>query len=62
LTYRGVNAAVEAFFATLKRELEWIYQQRTWPTRAALTDALIDYIRASTTRYASKNDSATRAP
>lgn len=38
------NAAAESFFATLKRELEWIHQRKNWPTRAALTDALLDYI------------------
>jgi len=26
------SAAVESFFATLKRELAWIHQQTTWPT------------------------------
>lgn len=39
------NAAVESFFATLKRELAWIHATtRTWPTRAALRTALFDYI------------------
>jgi putative transposase len=38
------NAAVESFFATLKRELDWIHQRKTWPTRAALIEALLDYI------------------
>jgi transposase InsO family protein len=38
------NAAVESFFATLKRELAWIHDHRTWPTRAELRGALFDYI------------------
>lgn len=38
------NAAVESFFATVKRELAWIHQRSTWPTRAALRTALFDYI------------------
>jgi len=35
------NAVAESFFATLKREL---LQRTTWPTRAAATQALTDYI------------------
>ena len=38
------NAAVESFFATLKRELAWIHATNTWPTRTALRSALFDYI------------------
>jgi putative transposase len=38
------NAAMEAFWATLKRELAWIHQRRTWSTRAELRAALFDYI------------------
>jgi Integrase core domain/Alcohol dehydrogenase GroES-like domain len=38
------NAAVESFFATLKRELAWIHATKNWPTRAALRSALFDYI------------------
>lgn len=38
------NAAVESFFATLKRELAWIHQTKTWATRAALRAAIFDYI------------------
>jgi transposase InsO family protein len=38
------NAAVEAFFATLKRELRWIHGERTWPNRILLRSALFDYI------------------
>lgn len=38
------NAAVESFFATLKRELAWIHATRTWSTRADLRTALFDYI------------------
>ena len=35
------NAAVESFFATLKRELAWIHQRTTWPTRAAAADRTV---------------------
>jgi putative transposase len=38
------NAVVESFFATVKRELAWIHQRTTWPTRAALRTALFAYI------------------
>lgn len=38
------NAAVEAFFATLKREIRWIHHRRIWPTRSLLRSALFDYI------------------
>ena len=38
------NAAVEAFWATLKRELAWIHGRTTWPTRNLLRSALFDYI------------------
>jgi putative transposase len=38
------NAAVESFFATLKRELAWIHQTKSWPTRAGLRAAIFDYI------------------
>jgi len=38
------NAVVEAFWATLKRELAWIHQTNTWATTAALRSALFDYI------------------
>jgi putative transposase len=38
------NAAVESFFATLKRELAWIHATKHWPTRTALRSALFDYI------------------
>jgi putative transposase len=41
------NAAVESFFATLKRELAWIHATKNWPTRAALHSALFDYIEGS---------------
>lgn len=40
------NAAVEAFWATLKRELAWIHQRTTWDTRTELRTALFDYIEA----------------
>ena len=38
------NAAVESFFATLKRELAWIHDRSSWPARAGLRSALFDYI------------------
>lgn len=38
------NAAMEAFWATLKRELAWIHRQQRWASRAALRSALFDYI------------------
>jgi transposase InsO family protein len=40
------NAAVEAVWATLKRELAWIHGRTVWPTRASLRTALFDYIEA----------------
>jgi transposase InsO family protein len=38
------NAVVEAFWATLKRELAWIHNTTTWASRADLRSALFDYI------------------
>lgn len=38
------NAAVEAFFATLKRELAWIHHTERWRTKDQLRTALFDYI------------------
>lgn len=38
------NAAMEAFWATLKRELAWIHQRQRWSSRAELRVALFDYI------------------
>ena len=38
------NAAVESVWATLKRELAWIYGRTTWPTRDLLRSAIFDYI------------------
>ena len=38
------NAAMEAFWATLKRELAWIHQREHWTSRTALRAALFDYI------------------
>jgi putative transposase len=38
------NAAVEAFWATLKRELGWIHNTTTWPNRPELRSAVFDYI------------------
>jgi transposase InsO family protein len=38
------NAAMEAFWATLKRELAWIHHRSHWHSRAALRAAVFDYI------------------
>ena len=38
------NAAMEAFWSTLKRELFHFYGHRVWPDRATLRAALFDYI------------------
>src|SRR5664280_70261 len=38
------NAAVEAVWATLKREPAWIHGRRTWPARDLLRSAIFDYI------------------
>lgn len=38
------NAAVEATWSVLKRELAWIHGQKTWPTRDLLRSAIFDYI------------------
>lgn len=38
------NAAMEAFWATLKRELAWIHHRDRWASRAELRAALFDYI------------------
>jgi putative transposase len=38
------NAAVEAFFATLKRELAWIYGTERWQTKDQLRTALFEFI------------------
>lgn len=40
------NAAMEAFWSTLKRELAHIHGQRRWASRAELRAALFDYIEA----------------
>lgn len=38
------NAAVEATWAVLKRELAWIHGHQTWPTRDLLRSAIFDYV------------------
>ncbi len=38
------NAAVESFFATLKRELAWIHATKRWNTRTELRTALFEFI------------------
>jgi putative transposase len=43
LTYRGVNALAESFFASLQTEL---LDQKQWATRAELAAAILDYVEA----------------
>jgi transposase InsO family protein len=38
------NAAVESLWATLKRDLNWIYGRRTWTSRDLLRSAIFDYV------------------
>jgi len=38
------NAAVESLWATLKRDLNWIYGRKTWRSRDLLRSAVFDYI------------------
>jgi transposase InsO family protein len=38
------NAAVESLWATLKRDLNWIYGRKTWTQRDLLRSAIFDYI------------------
>lgn len=38
------NAAVEATWAVLKRELAWIHGHQTWPTHDLLRSAIFDYV------------------
>ena len=38
------NAAVESFFPTLKREVAWIHDTKSWATRSLLRGAIFDYI------------------
>jgi transposase InsO family protein len=38
------NAAVESLWATLKRDLNWIYGRKTWTSRDLLRSAVFDYI------------------
>lgn len=38
------NSAVEAVWATLKRELAWIYGRQTWPRRDLLRSVIFHYI------------------
>jgi hypothetical protein len=40
------QSAVEAVWATLKRELQLIYGRKTWPRRDLLRSVLFDYIEA----------------
>ena len=56
------NAAVEAFWATLKRELAWIHQRTTWDTRAELRTAVFDYTQVFYNPEHTNAASATTAP
>jgi len=38
------SAAVEAVWATLKRELAWIHGRQTWLTRDLLRSVIFDYV------------------
>lgn len=38
------NAAVESLWATLKRDLNWIYGKQTWRSRSLLRSAIFDYV------------------
>ena len=38
------NAAVESLWATLKRDLNWIYGKKTWQSRDLLRSAIFDFI------------------
>jgi transposase InsO family protein len=57
------NAAMEAFWSTLKRELRHIHQRDTWDTRAQLRGALFDYIEVfyNRTRHQARLDHLTPA-
>jgi putative transposase len=52
------NAAMETFWATLKRELSWIYGPLIYMNRARLRRVLFDYIEIFTTENEPKPDSA----
>jgi transposase InsO family protein len=56
------NAAVESFFATLKRELAWIHQTKSGQHAQRCEQRSSTTSRRSTTPYASNNASATAAP
>jgi transposase InsO family protein len=38
------NGVVESLWATVKRNLNWIYDRRTWTSRHLLRSAIFDYI------------------
>ena len=56
------NAAVEAFFATLKRELAWIHHTERWSTKDQLRTALSGYIEDFYNPSASSAGSGIKAP
>jgi transposase InsO family protein len=49
-----LQAAMESFWATLKRELAWIHRTRRWASRTELRAALFDYIEIFYNRTATK--------
>ena len=53
------NAAVEAVWATSKRELAWIHGRQTWPTRDLLRSVVFDYVGSFYNPQRTRNDSAT---
>ena len=56
------NAAVEAFWATLKRELAWIHGTTRWAHAPSCAPPSSTTSKASTTPTASNDASATTAP
>jgi len=56
------NAAAEAFFATLKRELAWIHHTKRCSTKDQLRTALFDYIEDFYNPSASSAGSGIKAP
>lgn len=56
------NAAMESFWATLKRELAWIHGTNNFMTRAALRHALFDYIETFYNRQRTQAGLGHRSP
>jgi len=62
LTYRGVNAAMETFWATLKREIAWMHGTLHFETRAQLRSVLFDYIEVFYNRERAQGGLGHRSP